>query len=461
MIGKEIRMERILDRVNRTTIIVPMDHGVSVGPVSGLTDMSQAVDEVALGGANAVVMHKGLVKSGHRRGGNDLGLIVHLSGSTSLSPEPNAKALVCTVEEAIKLGADAVSVHVNLGNDAEKDMLTDLSTVARIANEWGMPLLAMIYPRGEKVHDEYDPELIKHAARIGAELGELDALAVEAGAGVGRADGAGEHHRLLCGADGDERSLDDEPRGLEELDARARLDGEGGARLDRHHAGEDQRALGGAPGGVGGEVALEVCARLLPCLHGAQEGRGAAVDAVGLLVVVSRRGRKGPLRARGRPEAGGPQHALPSRVKGDRLHAVGMDAPAAQLPASAAVLADIDGRRVDAHGHQVRIPGADGQREGHLAHLAAGHAAGLLLGRTQRHVSPHGLGGRTRTGEHNQQGHGGLHEHASPSMSKTASRERLDADMIAGISFAGQKRSTTARGSPAGASHVEVRNPAL
>ncbi|MEE9435534.1 MAG: 2-amino-3,7-dideoxy-D-threo-hept-6-ulosonate synthase [Candidatus Adiutricales bacterium] len=171
MIGKEIRMERIMDRANRTTVIVPMDHGVSIGPVSGLTNMAEAVDEVARGEANAVVMHKGLVRSGHRRGGKDLGLIIHLSGSTSLSPEPYAKTLVCTVEEALKLGADAVSVHVNLGNDAEKDMLTDLSQVARVSNEWGIPLLAMIYPRGEMIKDEYDPEAIKHAARIGAELG--------------------------------------------------------------------------------------------------------------------------------------------------------------------------------------------------------------------------------------------------------------------------------------------------
>lgn len=171
MVGKEIRMERILDRASRTSVIVPMDHGVSMGPVLGLTDMKTAINEAALGGANAVVMHKGLVKSGHRQDGPDIGLIVHLSGSTSLSPEPYAKTIVCTVEEAIKLGADAVSVHVNLGNDAEKQMLTDLSTVARISNEWGMPLLAMIYPRGERIKDEYDPEFIKHAARIGGELG--------------------------------------------------------------------------------------------------------------------------------------------------------------------------------------------------------------------------------------------------------------------------------------------------
>ncbi|MBW2061597.1 MAG: class I fructose-bisphosphate aldolase family protein [Deltaproteobacteria bacterium] len=171
MIGKDIRMERIMNRATRKTVIVPMDHGVSMGPVSGLTDMRQAINEAAVGGANAVVMHKGLVRSGHRSGGKDLGLIVHLSGSTVLSPEPYAKTLVCTVEEAIKLGADAVSVHINLGNDAEKEMLNDLSNVARISNEWGMPLLAMIYPRGERIKDEYDPEAIKHAARIGAELG--------------------------------------------------------------------------------------------------------------------------------------------------------------------------------------------------------------------------------------------------------------------------------------------------
>jgi len=171
MIGKEIRMARLMDQRRMTTVIVPMDHGVSVGPVQGLTDMEHTIGEARAGGANAVVIHKGLIKnSGLQRGGG-LGLIVHLSGSTALSPEPNVKTLVCTVEEAIKLGADAVSVHVNLGNGGEKAMLSDLSAVARQTAEWGMPLLAMMYPRGERVKSEFDPEAIKHAARVGAELG--------------------------------------------------------------------------------------------------------------------------------------------------------------------------------------------------------------------------------------------------------------------------------------------------
>jgi len=171
MIGKDIRLERIINRETGKAVIVPMDHGVSVGPILGITNMKEAMSQVAEGGANAVVVHKGIVACGHRGGGPDMGLIVHMSGSTSLSPEPNAKTLVCTVEEAVKLGADAVSVHVNIGDDREKEMLADLGKVAKKASEWGMPLLAMIYPRGKKIKDEYAPDAVKHAARLGAELG--------------------------------------------------------------------------------------------------------------------------------------------------------------------------------------------------------------------------------------------------------------------------------------------------
>ena len=116
ILGKKIRMERILNRNTGKTVIVPMDHGMTVGPIPGIIDMKDAIDRVTLGGANAVVEHKGLVGRGHRQRGQDIGLIIHLSASTQLSPNPNAKTLICTVEEASKLGADGVSIHVNLGN---------------------------------------------------------------------------------------------------------------------------------------------------------------------------------------------------------------------------------------------------------------------------------------------------------------------------------------------------------
>ncbi len=169
--GKRIRTERIVDRNTGRTVIVPMDHGISMGPIKGLRSMKDAIQRVAEGGANAIVEHKGMVGEGHRGTGKDIGLIIHLSASTSLSPYPNVKTLVCTVEEALKLGADAVSIHVNLGDDQEKEMLKDFGKVSNDARTWGMPLLAMVYPRGEKIKDEFDVNAVKHAARVGSELG--------------------------------------------------------------------------------------------------------------------------------------------------------------------------------------------------------------------------------------------------------------------------------------------------
>ncbi len=169
-LGKLIRLERIVNRNTKKTIIVPMDHGVSSGPMEGIVDIKSAVNDVAEGGANAVVLHKGMVKAGYRGGGKDIGLIVHLSASTDWAPTKNDKVLVCSVEEAIKLGADGVSIHINIGADLEREMLRDFGTVSKVCEEWGMPLLAMVYGRGKDMN-QYDPKIVAHCARLGAELG--------------------------------------------------------------------------------------------------------------------------------------------------------------------------------------------------------------------------------------------------------------------------------------------------
>ncbi len=170
-IGKRIRMERIFNRNTQRAIVVPLDHGVSIGPIDGLVDIRHTVEQVARGGADAVLMHKGLVRCGHRTAGPDVGLIVHLSASTECSPTPNTKALCATVEDAIKHGADGISVHVNLGDENERDMLRDLGRVATTATDWGIPLLAMMYARGPAIQNPYDSRVIAHCARVAVELG--------------------------------------------------------------------------------------------------------------------------------------------------------------------------------------------------------------------------------------------------------------------------------------------------
>jgi fructose-bisphosphate aldolase/2-amino-3,7-dideoxy-D-threo-hept-6-ulosonate synthase len=78
---------------------------------------------------------------------------------------------VGTVQEAVRIGADAVSVHINVGAQDEDKMLTMLGKVADECDILGMPLLAMMYPRGPKIQNEHAADAVAHAARLGAELG--------------------------------------------------------------------------------------------------------------------------------------------------------------------------------------------------------------------------------------------------------------------------------------------------
>lgn len=171
MYGKSIRLERIVDRNTGNSVIVPMDHGVSIGPVDGLVDMKKTVDDVANGGATAVLMHKGLIRFSHRTSGRDIGLILHLSASTDIGVTYNSKTLVASVDEALRIGADAVSVHINVGAETEPDMLSDLGAISADCMDWGMPLIVMAYPRGPSITNSYDPKMVAHAARVATEIG--------------------------------------------------------------------------------------------------------------------------------------------------------------------------------------------------------------------------------------------------------------------------------------------------
>jgi predicted phospho-2-dehydro-3-deoxyheptonate aldolase len=165
--GKTRRIRRIM-RNDSKTFIIAMDHGVTLGPVRGLENMQETVRDVVKGGADAVLVHKGIAKRVDTHG---TGLIIHVSASTKLGSKPNLKVGVCTPEEAVRLGADAVSAHINIGSEEEDKMLEFLGGLSEHCDSFGIPLLAMMYPRGPNVKNENEFELVSHAARIGAELG--------------------------------------------------------------------------------------------------------------------------------------------------------------------------------------------------------------------------------------------------------------------------------------------------
>ncbi|WP_336021969.1 2-amino-3,7-dideoxy-D-threo-hept-6-ulosonate synthase [Halobellus salinisoli] len=165
--GLSARLRRI--STGGRYLVVPMDHGITLGPVTGLVDIESTVDSITRGGADAVLTQKGVAPRVHPNK-NDKGYIVHLNGSTSIGPDSNDKRRTGTVEEALRAGADAVSFHINVGSDHEPDQLTELGDLTETAHQFGVPVLAMSYARGPGI-DEHDADSLAHAVRIAEELG--------------------------------------------------------------------------------------------------------------------------------------------------------------------------------------------------------------------------------------------------------------------------------------------------
>ncbi|MQY10070.1 2-amino-4,5-dihydroxy-6-oxo-7-(phosphonooxy)heptanoate synthase [Streptomyces sp. RB5] len=169
--GRRLRLRRLYRHHRQRLLVVPLDHAVTQGPITGGEGIDTLVGRLAANRVDAVVLHKGSLRYVDPAWFARTSLIVHLSASTVHAPDPDAKYLVAGVEESLRLGADAVSVHVNLGSDGEQRQIADLAAVADACDRWNVPLLAMMYPRGPKITDPRDPALVAHAVTLAADLG--------------------------------------------------------------------------------------------------------------------------------------------------------------------------------------------------------------------------------------------------------------------------------------------------
>jgi len=165
--GKQVRLSRITK--GGRMLCIPMDHSFTVGPIAGLEEPQEMITKITKGGATAFLVHKGVIKAMSKP--VPIGMIMHVSASTNLSPSPNRKMLCSSVVEGLRLGADAISVHINMGSKEEPEMLEQLGMVADECDEYQVPFVAMMYPRGENIKDPTDPEVVAHVARVGAESG--------------------------------------------------------------------------------------------------------------------------------------------------------------------------------------------------------------------------------------------------------------------------------------------------
>src|ERR1043166_2780472 len=106
------------------------DHGISLGPIAGLEDPAKAMAAAASGGATCMTMHKGLVALAAPHA-DRAAIMLHLSASTAAAPDPDDKRLVASVAEAVRLGCDGVSVHLNVGAATEARQVEEAGRVSR------------------------------------------------------------------------------------------------------------------------------------------------------------------------------------------------------------------------------------------------------------------------------------------------------------------------------------------
>lgn len=173
-------VERRMNRIFRSgrggrpgrTLIAAMDHGLLDGPCRGLEDPGRTIAQVVEGGADAVLTSYGVARRFARELA-PLGLILRVDGGgTSLGPGGGPGALFYGVDEALRLGADAVAVTAFPGSPQEMDTLESLASMIGKAHAWGLPVMAEMVPGGFDSAPEYRTQAsIALSVRVAAELG--------------------------------------------------------------------------------------------------------------------------------------------------------------------------------------------------------------------------------------------------------------------------------------------------
>ncbi|MGH9908669.1 MAG: 2-amino-3,7-dideoxy-D-threo-hept-6-ulosonate synthase [Pyrinomonadaceae bacterium] len=179
--GKIRRMSRLFSRVADRILIVPIDDSLIFGPTAGLEQVESKLQKILLNPPDALLAFPGVFRNDARLLSQVAG-IINLTAGTSRSKHTR-KSQVASVHQAAQLGLDAVAVHVNISSKYESEMLRILGSVSGDCESYGMPLLAIMYPRSETElgDDNYDElkhnnrnryaELVAHSARVAVDLG--------------------------------------------------------------------------------------------------------------------------------------------------------------------------------------------------------------------------------------------------------------------------------------------------
>ncbi len=176
-IGKSVRLSRILDP--KGTLLFAFDHWLEHGPVdfpADRIDPRKILEEVVDSGVNAIMLTPGDARLFYDVWMGRTSLIVKITGKTNIRPRDQRlkQSMIGSVEEVVKLGADAVAATVYWGSPFEDEMLEQWTLIREAAELYGVPALQLAYPRGPAIKNRYALDIVLYGVRsavmVGADL---------------------------------------------------------------------------------------------------------------------------------------------------------------------------------------------------------------------------------------------------------------------------------------------------
>lgn len=160
------------------SVLLAYDHGLEHGPSDfdeRSVDPGFVVDLASRTGVNMVALQRGVAEKYYDR---KVPLVIKLNGKTNILGGEPLSSQICSVKEAMRLGASAVGYTIYPGSVHENVMLQEFGRIVEEAHQEGMPAIAWVYPRGAAVKNDTSRELVSYAARVGLEAG-ADAVKIK------------------------------------------------------------------------------------------------------------------------------------------------------------------------------------------------------------------------------------------------------------------------------------------
>lgn len=127
------------------------------------------------GNFSGIALHVGLAEKYQMRYAGRVPLLLKVNGKTNIPSDDEAfSPLTSSVEDAVRLGADAVGYTLYVGSPSQEVDIAQCNEIRRDRDRYGMPLVVWAYPRGSAIRAKGGIDslyAVDYAARVACELG--------------------------------------------------------------------------------------------------------------------------------------------------------------------------------------------------------------------------------------------------------------------------------------------------